>query len=161
MGQKVHRCREVGCRTMIPYEETWCAVHEPLHPRRVSAKTYKQYDDKRKADPERGERNKFYHDTVWRQMRAYIMERDNGMCGYCAMWDRVTPADMVDHIVPREFDRELELDEDNLIASCNWCHRQKTNWEQKYYGTGNGHKLRSDVIPITDVKLIKTIFKQA
>ena len=160
MGHKVHRCRELGCRKMIPYEEVWCDVHAALHPRKVSSKTYKQYDDKRKADPERNERNRFYRTTKWKKMREYIMERDNGLCQYCLLHDRVTPADMVDHIVPREFDSSIELDEGNLVSACNWCHRLKRDWEQNYYGTGNGRKLRSNALSIADISLIKTVFKR-
>lgn len=157
---KMHRCSEAGCRTLVPVGQRYCAIHEPLHRRKVDPRTYKRYDRERNADGERKERHDFYNKSAWKRTAKAIRE-EHPMCGYCELWDRVTPGEMVDHIVPREFDRSLELDTDNLITSCKACHVLKTNWEQGYYGTGQGNCLRSDAIPIKSAKLIAFVFECA
>nr|WP_278279353.1 HNH endonuclease signature motif containing protein [Weissella oryzae] len=83
------------------------------------------------------------------------------LCQYCALNNRVTVADMVDHIVPREVDESMELEADNLVASCNSCHRLKQDWEQRHYGTGQRNKLDSNAILIKDIHFIKEVFKDA
>ncbi|GAB2025823.1 hypothetical protein OfM1_18950 [Lactovum odontotermitis] len=93
-------------------------------------------------------------------MRRQILTRDIGLCQYCNLFGQVTPADMVDHVVPREVSRAKELDESNLVSSCNACHNTKTKWEQKYYGTGQRNKIKEDAVMILDYKNLKFIFEK-
>ena len=46
------------------------------------------------------------------------------------------------------------------IDICSKCHRLKTDWEQGYYGTGQGNELQN-VTPINDVSSIVVLIKDA
>ena len=41
----------------------------------------------------------FYHSSVWRNMRLYILAREP-LCRMCKDEDRIKSAEMVDHIIP-------------------------------------------------------------
>ncbi|KRN01342.1 hypothetical protein FD13_GL001101 [Levilactobacillus senmaizukei DSM 21775 = NBRC 103853] len=71
----------------------------------------------------------------------------------------ITPAKTADHIVPIEFDETLKANVDNLAVICSKCHRRKTDWEQRYYGTGQGNELRQ-VAEITDVSAINALMNK-
>jgi 5-methylcytosine-specific restriction endonuclease McrA len=71
----------------------------------------------------------------------------------------ITPAKTVDHIVPIEFDETLKANIANLAVICVSCHRAKTDWEQSYYGTGQGNELQS-VTPINDVSSIVVLMNE-
>ncbi|MDR3241796.1 MAG: HNH endonuclease [Lactobacillaceae bacterium] len=156
----MHRCREVSCRTLIPIEETYCDTHAGLHPKWQGDKTkrYRKYDKARQEDEERKARHSFYNKTVWKKTRQAVMDQQHRLCGYCLLCDRVTPAQVVDHIVPREVAPSMDLDMGNLMASCMLCHQAKTEWEQGYYGTGQHNKLNKKALPIKDVEMIKFVF---
>lgn len=52
------------------------------------------------------------------------MTRDNHLCQACLRLGRVTPANQVDHIIPRA--KQGSDDLDNLQALCEPCHKSKT-----------------------------------
>ena len=159
MGHRLHRCAEPGCHVMVPIGQRYCGVHQRDVTR--DHMVDRQYDHKRKADTERAERNAFYRKPVWRQTRQAVMERDNGLCQYCELVGTTSPADMVDHIVPREIAPELSLTMDNRVAACNMHHNMKTKWEQSYYGTGQRNKMNSDAVRVRDYHLLGFVFKTA
>ena len=159
MGQRLHRCAEPGCHVMVPIGQRYCGVHQRDVTRDHMAD--RQYDHKRKADTERAERNAFYRKPVWKQTRQAVMERDDGLCQYCELVGTTSPADMVDHIVPREIAPELSLDMNNLVAACNMHHNMKTKWEQSYYGTGQRNKINPDAVRVRDYHLLDFVFKTA
>ncbi len=74
------------------------------------------------------------------------------LCKYC----RTNVGNIVDHIVPIEWDQTKMKDIDNLVTCCRGCHAKKTRWEQIYYGTGLHNSLK-DVPAITDIKLINEL----
>ena len=74
---------------------------------------------------ERVQLNKFYQGKVWRSIsKAY--RRRHPVCVHCMAAGRVTPADMVDHIIPVRVQWELRHDAKNLQALCHPCHNAKT-----------------------------------
>lgn len=157
MGTKLHRCRAYGCRKMIPVSESHCNEH--LEQKR-NRETDKSYDQWRKTNRKAGKRNNFYKQSAWKNHKQpEIMARDHRLCKYCDLVGCVTPADLVDHVVPREIAPELELEDEYLVASCKACHNLKTVWEQSYYGTGQYNKLNKDAVKILDYKLLKFIFE--
>lgn len=141
MGQKLHRCRALNCRRMIPVHEFYCTVHMQLQRRNKEAD--RCYDRRRRHDKEAYTRNQFYHSRAWKKLRLKILERDNHLCQYCQLFGGLTIGSIVDHIVPREVAQALEIDETNLISCCQSCHNTKTKWEQAYYGTGKNNKLNA------------------
>ena len=56
-----------------------------------------------------------------------VLTRDDHLCQACLSHDRVTPANQVDHIVPRA--KGGTDDMDNLQALCKPCHDAKTKTE--------------------------------
>ena len=81
------------------------------------------------------------------------------MCAYCRVQGIITAAKTVDHIVPIEYDQAIKANVDNLAVICGKCHRLKTDWEQTYYGTGQGNELRQ-VAEITDVSAINVLMNK-
>lgn len=66
----------------------------------------------------------FYQSTAWRKLRAVKLEQEP-MCEECLQAGRITPAQMVDHIVPIN-KGGAGLDMDNLQSLCNACHARKS-----------------------------------
>lgn len=155
---RMHRCYYHDCRKMVAIGQRYCDEHSDMNVR--DKKSDKDYDIRRNRDAVRSERHKFYVSKTWRSLRKVVLDRDMNLCQYCKLNGRVTIADMVDHIVPREIDESLELDIDNLASSCNSCHRLKQDWEQKHYGTGNRNKIDSNALLIKDIRFIKDVFKR-
>lgn len=64
----------------------------------------------------------FYLLRAWRELREAALARDNWLCQRCLGRGRLTTADLVHHILPRETHPELELVLDNLMSLCIGCH---------------------------------------
>jgi hypothetical protein len=56
----------------------------------------------------------------------------NPLCVECERQGRITPATVVDHIIPHKGNLELFWDEDNLQALCKPCHDRKTAKEGRW-----------------------------
>jgi 5-methylcytosine-specific restriction endonuclease McrA len=57
--------------------------------------------------------------TSWRKVRAFVLQRDRFICGYC-----LDEANSVDHIVP-VVRQGAFFDPQNLTAACMPCNRSK------------------------------------
>jgi 5-methylcytosine-specific restriction enzyme A len=86
-----------------------------------SKQTYHRHYDKYKRNKEA---RTFYKSTAWKKCRQVVLERDNFLCQECLKNNRVTPADMVHHIVELLDDWNKALDIDNLSSLCNSCHNK-------------------------------------
>lgn len=72
--------------------------------------------------------------AAWERKRKRILERDGYLCQckYCKAEDKVTPANEVDHAIPKAKARKLgwtddQIDaDDNLRAINHDCHKRKT-----------------------------------
>jgi 5-methylcytosine-specific restriction protein A len=62
--------------------------------------------------------------TAWDKLRRHIMQRDKHLCQPCKRASMITPAQQVDHIIPKA--KGGTDDEDNLQAICKTCHEGKT-----------------------------------
>ena len=97
------------------------------------------------------EQYNFYRTRQWSHLRQQVRERDHYVCQYCKAIGKFTPdCKTVDHIIPIEVDASAKDNIGNLVVSCRRCHYRKTEWERKYYGTGNGNELK-DVRLVTDI----------
>lgn len=65
------------------------------------------------------------YDSRWRKARAAFLQR-NPLCNECMKHGRLTPATVVDHVIPHRGDQKLFWDEDNWQALCKRCHDRKT-----------------------------------
>ena len=161
---RTRRCRYPNCHTMVTFPDHYCQQHyeheaEYLASRQRWARgTDKQYTHKyntvtRYRNEDKRQQYNFYRTRQWSHLRQQVLERDHYLCAYCKVQGLITPAKTVDHIIPIEFDETLKANVVNLAVICGSCHRAKTDWEQSYYGTGQGNELQS-VTPINDVSAI-------
>lgn len=67
----------------------------------------------------------FYNSAAWQKAREQALVRDNYLCQHCLKVKRITPADMVHHIVALLDDWSKSLDLDNLLSMCNPCHTKE------------------------------------
>ena len=65
------------------------------------------------------------YDSRWRKARKLFLER-NPLCVECRKEGRLTPATVVDHIIPHRGDRKLFWDESNWQPLCKEHHDRKT-----------------------------------
>ena len=70
----------------------------------------------------------FYHSMTWRRLRNLFIQA-NLDCAECERQGRLTPATVVDHIIPIRLGGE-PLDESNLAACCTPCHARKSQRER-------------------------------
>lgn len=77
------------------------------------------------SDRMRGSAKARGYDSRWRKARAAFLQR-NPLCNECIKHGRLTPATVVDHVIPHRGDQKLFWDEDNWQALCKSCHDRKT-----------------------------------
>lgn len=65
------------------------------------------------------------YDARWRKARTAYLKR-HPLCAECLKSGTLTPATVVDHIVPHRGNRELFWDEQNWQPLCKECHDRKT-----------------------------------
>ncbi len=137
---RVKQCRKVGCHQLATNGHAYCDDHQDLeveqqnrHDKYMSQRYNKQI---RNRDETKQTQTAFYRTKQWIELRKVVLKRDNYLCQYCEIQGIVTPAKVVDHIVPIEYDISRKADVTNLAVVCGRCHSAKTLWEQKYYGTG-------------------------
>jgi hypothetical protein len=76
----------------------------------------------KKKPPRKGlERERFMRSEEWREVRAFVLERDGQVCSKCATTERI----QVDHILPRSKHPELALIPSNLRPLCWPCNKAK------------------------------------
>lgn len=150
---RFRRCRQFGCHAMVKFPDHYCSEHyeheaEYLADRQRWARSHNQqythkYNTKtRNRNSIKREQYSFYKTKQWSHLRQYALERDHYLCRYCRVTGIVTPAKTVDHIIPIEYEAQSKADINNLAVICGKHHRIKTDWEQSYYGTGQGNSLK-------------------
>lgn len=73
------------------------------------------------------------YDATWRRLREHML-RAEPLCRMCQALGRLTPATVVDHIVPIREAPERRLDQSNLQCLCKGCHDSlKQQQERKGY----------------------------
>ena len=81
------------------------------------------------TDRVRGSADARGYNAEWRRARKAFLQK-HPLCAECRQNGRLTPATVVDHIIPHRGDRTLFWDENNWQPLCKGCHDQKT---------GSGH----------------------
>lgn len=100
-------CRYPGCPNLCE-SGTYCPEHSAGSPDRL-----------RGSATERG------YDAKWRRARKRFL-RSHPLCAHCLSQGVLTPATVVDHIVPHRGDHRLFWDEQNWQPLCKACHDRKT-----------------------------------
>ena len=62
------------------------------------------------------------YDSTWRKLSEWI-RAVHPLCAVCQMYDKVTPATEVHHIVKVAEDASNRLNVDNLLPVCKACHK--------------------------------------
>ena len=65
------------------------------------------------------------YNARWRRERAAFL-RCHPLCAECQKEGRLTPATVVDHIIPHRGDQRLFWDESNWQPLCEYHHNKKT-----------------------------------
>lgn len=101
-------CRYPGCPSLCD-SGVYCEEHR------------KEWSD----DALRGGAHARGYNTRWRKARSLFLKQ-HPLCEECNRNDLLTPATIVDHIVPHRGDERLFWDEMNWQALCKKCHNGKT-----------------------------------
>lgn len=96
-------CRHPGCPNLS--DGVYCEVHRKLYARENAS--------------ERG------YDSKWRSARALFLKK-NPLCAKCREKGKLTPATVVDHIIPHRGDPLLFWNKQNWQPLCKDCHDRKT-----------------------------------
>ncbi|MCC4323663.1 HNH endonuclease [Limosilactobacillus reuteri] len=162
---RYRRCRQPNCHAMVQFPNHYCPKHfeheaEYLANRQRWARSHsKNYQHKyntvkRYRDKDKSDQYEFYRTKQWQSLRREVLDRDHYMCQYCGHPNSNT----VDHIVPIEYDTSLKDNVDNLAVICRRCHRLKTDWEHRWYGTGVGNQ-RKQASELHDIEIISRLMR--
>lgn len=119
-------CAYPMCPELVEAGERYCEKHKRIQEERIKQRK-KEYEKKRKSARERG------YDSRWQKARKIFLSK-NPLCVSCMKEGRITPATVVDHIIPHKGDYELFWDESNWQALCKKCHDRKTAIEDGGFG---------------------------
>ena len=106
-------CKHPGCKELV--EGVYCDAHRP-EPIPWQKKT-----GTRKENPYR----QWYADPLWRKIRANQLAKWP-LCEECLSVGVITPAKVVDHIIPHRGKWTVFTDTENLQSLCESCHNRKT-----------------------------------
>jgi 5-methylcytosine-specific restriction protein A len=109
-------CVQQGCANLVA-KPGYCQAHQRV--------VYREYNQARAA--KNLESDKAYHTAAWRKLRLSVLNAEP-LCRKCRSMSKVTPAYLVDHIVPVKQGGEF-WDRENLQPLCNDCHEIKSNAE--------------------------------
>lgn len=137
---KMRRCKQNGCRNLIPYEDSYCDAHKALA---ESKAIIKEQEQKRLQSVSQGYRAserhthyahsqryqdigaEFYQTSKWKKLAERIRVRDLYTCQVCG-----NQGSIVDHIVMRRADESRAMNADNLWTLCRICHNKKSALEK-------------------------------
>lgn len=68
--------------------------------------------------------NPFYLSPEWRELRKWVLQRDNYLCVPCYRKQKISAAIIVHHLKPIETHPELALDPENCVSQCGTCHNK-------------------------------------
>jgi 5-methylcytosine-specific restriction enzyme A len=117
-------CNKVGCHNLT--RERYCEQHKQINERSERDKYYDRYKRNKKS-------KEFYNSTEWLKVRQAALARDKYLCVHCLKSNRITKADVVDHIIPITVDWCKRLSLDNLQSLCHTCHNRKTTEDKRKY----------------------------
>lgn len=86
---------------------------------------------KAKRQPKRGTSDQgFYNSPVWRKARRAFLDShpNHSLCQVCLQKNELTPANVVDHIIPISAGG-ARLDDRNYMPMCHRCHNVKRGLE--------------------------------
>lgn len=126
MLKPLRPCRYHGCINLT--SKKYCSDHEHIEEenKKINNRLYDLYKRDKKI-------REFYNSKEWKRLREQTLIRDKGLCQHCLKKNRITYADVVDHIVPIKVDWSLRLSLNNTQSLCNACHNRKTMEDKRKY----------------------------
>ena len=73
---------------------------------------------------------KIYSSKLWKAIRRSHLN-NNPLCVYCLDIGLLTPANVVDHIIPHRNNTKLAFDVNNLQSCCDFCHNKHADAKDK------------------------------
>lgn len=118
------QCNHASCKILVPYAESYCEKHIPLHRRKQA--DYDKYENRKRIG---GKYFKFYHSKEWRKA-SQLYRINNPCCEDCLDEGIVRKVDVVDHVVELRDDWSKRLEESNFRSRCHYHHNIKTRQER-------------------------------
>lgn len=101
-------CRYAGCAGFCEQGQVYCVEHlSESGDRQRGGAVFRGYDRK------------------WREARVMYLRR-HPLCVLCQAEGKLTPATVVDHVIPHRGDMKLFWDKSNWQGLCRKCHDKKT-----------------------------------
>lgn len=116
-------CARPGCPALVESGERYCDKHRS--------------DARRQQDSIRQSASKRGYDRRWRAYREFYLQA-HPLCSHCYSRGIITPATIVDHIIPHSGDYDLFWDSENHHPLCKQCHDIKTASEDGAFGRARG-----------------------
>lgn len=107
-------CNYSWCHRLIGIREKYCEEHKFKKKRDFNKYRMKRTDK---------EEQKFYKNGEWVKNREQVKAKDVGLYLICLSKKRFTKSDVIHHTIELKENKELRVDENNLIALCNSYHR--------------------------------------
>jgi 5-methylcytosine-specific restriction protein A len=122
-------CAAMGCGALVGSGTRYCEAHQRAK--------YREIDRARGTTTQRG------YDGTWQKLRlAFLAAHPLCECDDCGAGRiRLTPADVVDHIVPIAKRPDLRLDWSNLRAMAKACHDRHTARTQGFAQVGRAGRI--------------------
>jgi 5-methylcytosine-specific restriction protein A len=119
-------CRHPGCG--VPCHGGYCDQHQ---------RDWRTSDARRGTPAQRG------YDDAWKRVAQARRELVCYLCQTCLnQLQRLTPAKIVDHILPIHVRPDLRLELTNLQTLCPACHQRKTRSDLMKYGSATRRNRR-------------------
>lgn len=112
-------CKHAGCNAKAVAHGR-CQRHQAKASLPVATPSKRSYRDNRPSAHKRG------YDNRWCRARLAFLD-DNPLCVMCQAAGLLTPATVVDHIIPHRGNQSRFWDMNNWQALCKTCHDHKTN----------------------------------
>lgn len=111
-------CKHAGCNAKAIINGR-CTCHQPNNTPSIATPFRLHAKDNRPSAHKRG------YDGRWRQARLAFLD-DNPLCVFCQSQGLLTPATVIDHIIPHRGNQTRFWDMNNWQALCKSCHDTKT-----------------------------------
>ena len=117
--RRLMECKHRGCYNLTRNQLGYCDEHIEEAERKEKERR-KSFNDRYNKN---NKYNQFYWTKAWKELRQYVLVRDDYLCQDCLKNKKITEATDVHHIKKLRKAWELRLDPNNCISLCGTCHK--------------------------------------